>query len=101
MLRGFAMLESGAVSLKNETNIMMKNIVGVLFGGLSYWAYGYGLSFGDSDSSNSVVAFGTWFADPTDQTMGSTLTRLLFQLSFACTATTIVSGAMAERYSSE
>ena len=65
------MLESGCVSLKNEViqmvigmevvmvmekevvmgmmmqvNIMMKNVVDVVLGGVSYWAIGYGLSYG-------------------------------------------------------
>jgi len=40
------MLESGIVSLKNQTNIMMKNVVDVVLGGLTYWAFGYGLSYG-------------------------------------------------------
>ena len=40
---GFGMLESGIVSLKNEVNIMMKNVVDVVLGGLTYWAFGYGL----------------------------------------------------------
>ena len=40
---GFGMLESGCVSLKNEVNIMMKNVVDVVLGGLTYWAFGYGL----------------------------------------------------------
>ena len=42
------MLESGCVSLKNEVNIMMKNVVDVVLGGLTYWAFGYGLSYGKS-----------------------------------------------------
>jgi len=46
------MLESGVVSLKNEVNIMMKNVVDVVLGGLTYWAFGYGLTFGDSPYSN-------------------------------------------------
>ena len=40
------MLESGIVSLKNEVNIMMKNVVDVVLGGVTYWAFGYGLSYG-------------------------------------------------------
>lgn len=30
---GFGMLESGCVSVKNEVNIMMKNIVDIVLGG--------------------------------------------------------------------
>ena len=45
------MLESGIVSLKNEVNIMMKNVVDVVLGGVTYWAFGYGLSYGSGDDS--------------------------------------------------
>lgn len=43
------MLESGCVSVKNEVNIMMKNIVDIFLGGFTYWLFGYGLSFGHED----------------------------------------------------
>ena len=66
------MLESGIVSLKNEVNIMMKNVVDVVLGGLTYWAFGYGLSYGDSSWSNSFVAFGSWFVDAYDDKRGPT-----------------------------
>lgn len=33
---GFGMLESGCVSIKNEVNIMMKNIVDIVLGGLVF-----------------------------------------------------------------
>ena len=80
----------------------MKNVVDVVLGGLTYWAFGYGLSYGDSPLSNSFVALGTvaggtWFVDATGEDMGPTFVTFLFQLSFATTATTIVSGAIAER----
>jgi ammonia channel protein AmtB len=52
-LAGFGMLESGIVSLKNEVNIMMKNVVDVVLGGLTYWAFGYGLG---SIYRNSISA---------------------------------------------
>ncbi len=98
MQTGFGMLEAGIVSLKNQVNIMMKNVVDVVLGGLTYWAFGYGLSYGRSAYSNAFVSFGDWFVDADeDEDMGPTFTRFLFQLSFATTATTIVSGAMAER----
>ena len=44
---GFALLESGCASLKNEANIMMKNAIDVLMGGFSYWMFGFGLSYGE------------------------------------------------------
>lgn len=33
MQTGFGMLESGCVSIKNEVNIMMKNVVDIVLGG--------------------------------------------------------------------
>ena len=92
------MLESGCVSLKNEVNIMMKNVVDVVFGGLTYWAFGYGLSYGDGSGSSPFMGVGSWFVNAEGLKMGPTYTTFLFQLSFATTATTIVSGAIAERY---
>jgi ammonium transporter, Amt family len=92
-------LESGCVSLKNGVNIMMKNVVDVVFGGLTYWAFGFGLSFGRSPYNTPFYALGDFMLDPgfDDELMGPIFTAFLFQLSFATTATTIVSGAMAER----
>lgn len=93
------MLESGCVSVKNEVNIMMKNIIDVVLGGFTYWLFGYGLSFGRGELSNPFVAVGDFMLDPgvDDPLMGPIFAAFLFQLSFSTTATTIVSGAMAER----
>ncbi|XP_014274656.2 putative ammonium transporter 3 isoform X2 [Halyomorpha halys] len=97
MQTGFGMLESGCVSRKNEMNIMMKNVVDIFLGGITYWAVGYGMIFGQ-DWTCPVLALGDWFLDsPPGPEMGPKFTAFLFQLSFATTATTIVSGAMAER----
>jgi ammonia channel protein AmtB len=41
---GFGLLESGRVSSKDEVNIMVKNVIDVVFGGLSYWMFGFGES---------------------------------------------------------
>ena len=93
------MLESGCVSIKNEVNIMMKNVADVVLGGLTYWMFGFALSFGSGPYTTPFMGFGNFFVDPevTDPLMGPTFAAFLFQLSFATTATTIVSGAMAER----
>ena len=94
------MLESGCVSIKNEVNIMMKNIIDIVLGGFTYWLFGYGMSFGRGPLSNPFIAIGDFLLDPPvgDPLMGQIFAAFLFQLSFATTATTIVSGAMAERF---
>ncbi|CAB3403889.1 unnamed protein product [Caenorhabditis bovis] len=106
MHSGFGLLESGSVSAKDEVNIMVKNVVDVVFGGLSYWSVGFGLSYGDYEPfRNSIVGFGKFFYDPSrdfDETgsineEGWSYASFLFQLSLATTASTIVSGAVAER----
>ncbi|XP_076625624.1 ammonium transporter isoform X2 [Colletes latitarsis] len=96
---GFGMLESGCVSLKNEVNIMMKNVVDIVLGGLTYWAFGFAISFGTGRLHNPVIGMGDFLMDPFiyDKLMGPKCAAFLFQLSFATTSTTIVSGAMAER----
>ncbi|XP_045478924.1 putative ammonium transporter 2 [Harmonia axyridis] len=99
MQTGFGMLESGCVSIKNEVNIMMKNVVDIVLGGLTYWFFGFSMSFGRSPMNNKFIAFGDYFVDPPldDKLKGAIYAAFIFQLSFATTATTIVSGAMAER----
>ncbi|CAJ0959250.1 unnamed protein product, partial [Mesorhabditis belari] len=103
MHSGFGLLESGNVSAKDEVNIMVKNVVDVVCGGLAYWAVGFGLSYGsDGWMDNQIVGFGQFFYDPVrleanvnDEAWAYAV--FLFQMSLATTASTIVSGAVAER----
>ncbi|XP_067664667.1 putative ammonium transporter 3 [Haliotis asinina] len=97
MQSGFGLLEAGVVSSKNEVNIMVKNVVDIVFGGLTYWAYGFGFSFGEDPGTNPFCGIGYFFVDSSDENMGIVFSTFVFQLSFATTATTIVSGCMAER----
>ena len=97
MQSGFGLLESGMVSRKNEANIMVKNAVDVIYGGLSYWLFGFALSFGMNDRGNAFCGFGYFLTDADESQMGHVFSKYFFQLSFSTTATTIVSGAMAER----
>lgn len=76
---------------------MVKNLVDIALGGLTYWMFGYGLSFGTGPGTNLFCGVGSFFLDSYDNEMGTVFTTFVFQLSFATTATTIVSGAMAER----
>ena len=43
---GFAFLEAGSVRSKNTVNILIKNMLDVFIGGVSYWALGWGLAYG-------------------------------------------------------
>ena len=96
MQAGFAMVETGLTRAKNAINIMMKNLMDFAFGSLAYWLIGFGLMFGVT----STGWFGTDgflledFAKDGDTWLYA---FWMFQVVFAATAATIVSGAMAER----
>ncbi|CAN7943952.1 unnamed protein product [Ixodes hexagonus] len=98
MQTGFGLLESGCVSQKNEVNILMKNAADVILGGLTYWLFGFGLQYGNGQGTvNAFCATGHFLVDAEPEEMGVVFSNFIFQLSFSTTATTIVSGAMAER----
>ena len=56
-----------------------------------------GLSFGRGKGTTAFNGFGKFLTDADDHDMGQVFAKYFFHLSFATTATTIVSGAMAER----
>ena len=101
MQAGFAMVESGFTRAKNAVNILMKNLLDFSMGSLAYWAIGFAIMFG---VGNAFMGTSGWFV-PADSGAFSSLewssvpthAAWLFQLVFAATAATIVSGAMAER----
>lgn len=123
MNAGFALVESGLCQAKNATNILAKNFIVFAASTLSFWIIGWGLMFGDGNSF--VGTSGLWFlsgmdnspalgADYASMNPFSTETyqgvysainwtpvplwaKFFFQLVFAGTAATIVSGAVAER----
>lgn len=96
MQAGFAMVETGFTRAKNAGNIMMKNLLDFAMGGFAYWAIGFGLMFGLSNGFTGGSHFLVNFDNTTlDGQWGFTF--WFFQIVFAATAATIVSGAMAER----
>ncbi|XP_049271929.1 putative ammonium transporter 3 [Rhipicephalus sanguineus] len=92
---GYGLLESGFVSRKNEVNILVKNATTVLFGGLVFWAVGYGIGF--DPMNNPYFSFGKFFTSADEIHMGQRYSRFVFQLAYATTSTALVSGSMAER----
>ncbi len=96
MQAGFAMVEAGFTRAKNSINIMMKNLMDFAVGSIAFWALGFGIMFG----ANATGWFGTNGFFLSDFKIGGdpwVLAFWMFQVVFAATAATIVSGAMAER----
>lgn len=96
MQAGFALVETGFTRAKNAVNILMKNLMDFSMGSIAFWALGFGLMFGATSSG----WFGTTGFFLSDFKVGGdpwVLAFWMFQVVFAATAATIVSGAMAER----
>lgn len=109
---GFAMVESGFCRSKNTVNILSKNFIVFAVSSLAFWVVGWGMMFGDGNGF--IGTSGLFFIGgednspmPGDLYKGvysaiswatvPLLAKFFFQLVFAGTAATIVSGAVAER----
>ena len=111
MNAGFGMLETGMCRQKNAVNILSKNLIVFALATLAFYVIGFGIMFGDGTPFFGLNGFLLSGADnspaTTDAYQGvfSSLNwagvplsaKFLFQLAFAGTAATIVSGAVAER----
>ncbi|MDR2394808.1 MAG: ammonium transporter, partial [Treponema sp.] len=95
---GFACVETGLTRAKNATNITMKNVMDFCFGAILYWALGWGFMYG-KDALGGLIGTDQFFNSPMalDIESGNFYKSWFFQVVFAATAATIVSGAMAER----
>jgi len=111
MNAGFGMLETGLCQAKNAVNILAKNFIVFAVSSIAFWVVGFGFMFGDG---TSLVGLNGWFLQGADNSpaMGEAYSgifsslnwtgvpldaKFFFQLVFAGTAATIVSGAVAER----
>ncbi|MDI3281328.1 MAG: ammonium transporter [Bacillota bacterium] len=109
---GFAMVESGFARAKNAVNILSKNFIVFAVSSLGFLFLGWGLMFGDGnpfiglkglfflsgpDNSPAVGAAYRGVYSALSWTGVPLLAKFFFQLVFAGTAATIVSGAVAER----
>ena len=73
------------------TNVMLKNMLDLCVGMVAWWTCGYALAYGDGPTVIGASHFFLIDIPPLQ------LVRFIFQFSFAATAATIVSGAVAER----
>ena len=95
MQAGFAMVEAGLTRCKNTVNILMKNLMDFSVGSIAFWAIGFGLMFGVTNGYFGTDGF--FFSDFSKDGDNWLFAFWMFQVVFAATAATIVSGAMAER----
>lgn len=92
MQMGFAFFEVGTVQHKNKTNILLKNLLGTFIGMIGYYFMGFAIA---NYANGGLVGNGPFFCLGIN-TDG--LLKFVFQFSYAVTATTIVSGSLAERF---
>ena len=103
MQPGFAMVECGFNESKNAVNILFKNLMDLSIGVLLFFIIGYNLMYG-TDVAGGFFAWGGFgisdtLAEGTAVGAGVLHPQVdwLFQVAFAATAATIVSGAVAGR----
>lgn len=94
MQAGFGLVEAGFAKAKNTVNIWSKNYMDFCIGGLAYFFFGYGIMYG-TDIGGFIGSDG--FLLLGDYYDVSHARDWFFQMVFAATAATIVSGAMSER----
>lgn len=94
MQAGFAMVEAGFCRAKNATNLMSKNLIDFVVASLVFFGVGYGLLKGADNYG--LIGVGNWFLRGEAYDVGTYL-DFFWQLVFAGTAATIVSGTVAER----
>lgn len=115
---GFGCVEAGFCRAKNCVNILSKNFIVFAVSTLGFWILGWGLMFGNGDGfigkeglwlvsgiaadgvKDNSPAMGTAYTGPYSAISWTGVplaAKFFFQLVFAGTAATIVSGAVAER----
>jgi len=93
MQPGFMCLESGLTRSKNSINVAVKNLADVGISVVLFWAFGYALMFGAS-FAGWIGTQGFFIELDTNPKLAA---FFIFEAMFCGTATTIISGAVAER----
>ena len=97
MQAGFAMLEAGLTSAKNVGSIMMKNVMDFCLGAVLFGLIGYHVAYSGESFLGFSWLWGGYEAAPTTDYSLMLPVDFVFQVAFAATAATIVSGALAGR----
>jgi ammonium transporter, Amt family len=100
MQAGFALVEAGLTRAKSVANIMMKNLIDFCAGGIAFFALGFAVAYGgEFEGFGKFLGADGFFLGDGAFTYGNLTVPVFFtfQVAFAATTATIVSGAMAER----
>ncbi|WP_368166054.1 ammonium transporter, partial [Aeromonas sp. R9-1] len=97
MAAGFAMLEAGLVRAKNTTEILTKNVLLYAIACVMYLLVGYNLMYVDNTAGGWLPSLGALLGSQAEGAGHSLESDFFFQVVFVATATSIVSGAVAER----
>ena len=103
MQAGFTFLGAGFVQKKNTLNYLAMSFMDFCVGALIFWLFGFALMFGGSKLAsglswgNSFIGY-SGFLLLGDSYDVHTSVLWMFQIMFAATACTIVTGAVAERF---
>ncbi|MGR3176618.1 MAG: ammonium transporter [Candidatus Anammoxibacter sp.] len=93
---GFTAYEAGCVQVKNVISVSIKNLTDFLVSSMVFYLFGFGLMFGLS--SSGWIGTSYFLLNGIDSVAGSIgYPFFFFQLVFAGTAATILTGAVAER----
>jgi len=101
-LPGLALFYAGLVRVKNVLSVLMQCFAITCMASLIWFAYGYGLAFGDGGDLNKWVgSFGNFFmADVARDSLSGTIPETvfaMFQMTFAIITPALVVGGFAER----
>ena len=92
MQAGFMSLEAGMARAKNSINVAIKNFSDFLISACCFWIAGFAFMFGPS--YHGLIGTAGFVLNSSDNWV---LVFFIFQVMFAGTSATIVSGAVAER----
>ncbi len=103
---GFAMLEAGFIRQTAVVNALVENFMDAALTGIAFWAVGFAIAFGTPHSSGLFGTDNFFLSSAISFEAGSVVyggsglsvfALFFFQFAFAATASTIATGAMAER----
>lgn len=96
MQAGFALVESGAVSKKNRSAMLIKNLFNVIVTAISFWLSGYGLAFATPKYfvGNSQQFFASYGFEHVKE---DNYLHWIIQFAYATVVVSAFQGALAER----